>query len=155
MQAKVLKHMVNWIDYDLFSTLALDDKAHAEKIGVISDNLHNYLFPLVKEDQYSLSINLYACADNPHLYHLTADVHLFPVKKITNLLEGGGFENPTGLVAIFTVQGPPPPPPPPPPREVLTSTNFITIGDQYNLVKTLFSIPTKFAKTFLKQAGAL
>jgi hypothetical protein len=153
MQTKVLKLMPHWIDYDLFSTLALDDKAQGDKIGIISDNLNKYLASSIKEDQYSLSVNLFACADNPHLYRLTADVQIFPLDKIRHLM-AGGIVNPFGLTSTSTVQSPPPPPPPPPVREALTSSGFITVGDQYNLVQTLFSIPTSFANTFLKQTAA-
>ena len=152
MQTKVLKLMPHWIDYDLFSTLPLDDKAHADKIGIIADNLHKYLTPRIKEDQYSLSLNLFACADNPHLYRLTADIHIFPVKNIVKFL-AGVIGSPSGKAATYSAQTPPPPPPPPPTRELLNNSDFVTVGDQYNLVQTIFSIPTSFAKLFPGQTA--
>jgi hypothetical protein len=165
MQTKVLKPILHWLDYELFTTQVLNEKAQAEKIGIISDNLKKYLVPPTNKDPYSLSVNLYACADNPHLYHLTVDIHVFAIKKIINSLgnitlntnnpaAGGAPVLPSVLVSTHTVQGPPPPPPPPPPRDVLVSTNFLTAGEQYNLVQTSFSLPTIFTNVFSNYANA-
>jgi hypothetical protein len=155
MQTKVLMPMQHWIDYELYTTQILDEAAQSQKIEIITGNLHKYLAPLISaEDQYSLVLNLYACADNPHLYHLIGDIHVFPREKLVNILGNkeflperqlakGGIGVPINYAAIATQHNPPPGPPPPP---IIANTNFLTHGDQYISVNKKFSISIGFGQ---------
>jgi hypothetical protein len=145
---KVLIPIHHWIDYNLYTKDALTPETQAQRIKIITDNLHDYLTPLIsKGDQYSLVVNLYECADNPHLYHLTADVHIFPIEKLNTLiglkglsperiLASGGISTPGGFAAMSTQHNPPPGPPPPAPYG---NANFFSYGEEFNLIQDKFT----------------
>lgn len=147
--------MSHWIDYDLYTEQILETNDIREKLAAITGNLHEYAAPLISaENQYSLVLNLYACADNPHIYRLIGDIHVFPLEKLLRVIDKkdispaklmlkGGIQSFLGEASTYTQHNPPPGPNPPAPigtKSFLSNTNFTTIGTQYNLIKNQHSI---------------
>jgi hypothetical protein len=159
MQMKMLTTAPHWIDRSLFTNQILDEQAQKEKVGIIINNLHNYLASgnyIDAESQYSLVVNLFICADNPHFYHLVADISVFSKEFLLvrnrdfapeKLLLEGELDDRISDASTSTQHTPPPGPPPPAP---LVYTGFFTIGDEFNLVQNIISIPSGFAQGLAK-----
>jgi hypothetical protein len=141
MLTKILTTTPHWIDLDLFVNKPLTDKEQSDQKSLIITNLQNYLVPRISvNDQYTLVVNLYLSNDNVYLYYLIADLHVYPIQKMTRSArttristdrQAVSNEPLLGISAMATQHNPPPPPPPPP---LLINTSFHEFRRIFNQV---------------------
>jgi hypothetical protein len=118
----------HWLSYDLYADAKLDKITELAYLTTIRRNLMTYLRPFFgATEKIGLTVHLFANANNPHLYYLTAD---FQVQ--TN--QGASVDathNPPGT-----------PPAPPAPHIVFQGTELKEFDDSNFLrveAKTLVS----------------
>ena len=91
----------HWLSYDLYTDAKLDKVTELAYLTTIRRNLMTYLQPFFgANEKVGLIVHLFANANNPHLYYLTADYQVLTI-------QGASIDaphNPPG--------GPPPPPAP-------------------------------------------
>ncbi len=113
----------HWLSCDVYTDAILDKPSEVDYLTTIKSNLLAYLQPFFgANERVGVIVNLYANANNKHLYFMTADYQV--LKKIPKLEQGYIQPGSTQTAGSAAPHNPPGGPPPPPSPRTFRGTGF-------------------------------
>lgn len=141
----------HWLSYDLYTDAKLNKATELDYLTTIRRNLMTYLKPFFgANEKVGLVVHMFANANNPHLYYLTADYQV--LANIPKLEQAFTQPGTTEGAAIAAPHNPPGGPPPPPAPQTLQGTELQQFDDS-NYLQVEANTLVNFERGTMQAAG--